>query len=72
MAPTHQPAPKRLVPQKGMAGLTMPPGALAQIDALVGTFVGSSRSEVLRFIVVSWLVEHHTEINAIAWRNVKD
>lgn len=59
------PAPKRLRLRKGMVGTTLPPGALALVDALAGTFLGSSRSEVLRFIVVSWITDHHAEIKQI-------
>ena len=54
----EHPAPKRARLRKGMVGLTLPPGALKIVDGLVGTYVGSTRSEVLRFIVISWIVEH--------------
>lgn len=49
-----------------MVGCTLPPGALAILDSLVGTFLGTSRSELTRFIVVSWITDHHTEIKNIA------
>lgn len=58
MAPTSMPAPKRLRLKKGMVGTTLPPGALALLDSMVGTFLGSTRSEVLRFITVSGLTDH--------------
>jgi hypothetical protein len=65
MAPTTTPAPRRLRLRKGMVGFTMPPGAATLVDGLVGTFLGSTRSEVLRFIVVSWITDHHAEIKQI-------
>lgn len=43
----------------------MPPGAAALVDGLVGTFYGSTRSEVLRFMVVSWITEHHAAVRAV-------
>jgi len=58
-------APKRPRLRKGM-GMTLPPGALAIVDSLVGTFLGSTRSEVLRFIAVSWITDHHAGIQQIA------
>lgn len=48
-----------------MTGLTLPPGARALVDSLVGTFIGATRSEVLRFIVASWLTEHIATVEAI-------
>ena len=51
-------APKRQRFPKDMVGLTLPEGALVMVDSLVGTFFGSTRSEVLRFIVVSWICEN--------------
>jgi hypothetical protein len=63
--PTTTPAPRRLRLRKGMVGFTMPPGASTLVDGLVGTFLGSTRSEVLRFIVVSWIADHHAEIKQI-------
>lgn len=66
MAPTHTPAPKRPTPRKDMIGTTLPPGARELVDALVGTFIGRNRSEVVRFIICSWITEHHTGIKQIA------
>ena len=63
---THTPTPKRLRLKKGMVGHTLPPGVLVLVDSLVGTFLGNSRSEILRFITISWLTDHHAEINRIA------
>lgn len=57
--------PKRPRLRKRMVGCTLPPGALLLLDSLVGTFLGATRSEVLRFILLSWLTEHHTEVNQI-------
>lgn len=57
--PGHIPAPKRLVPAKNMVGTQLPEGATAIIDALAGSYLGKTRSEVLRFIVLSWITEHH-------------
>lgn len=48
-----------------MAGTTLPPGAQMIVDSLVGSFLGNSRSEVLRFIVISWITEHHAAVKAI-------
>lgn len=45
--------------------MTLPPGALALVDDLVGSFLGANRSEVLRFIVISWLTEHHTGVKQL-------
>lgn len=59
-------APKRPRPRKGMVGTTLPPGALALVDSLVGTFIGGTRSELLRYIVISWITNHYTEIKSIA------
>lgn len=43
-----------------MVGTALPPAAVALVDSFVGSFIGATRSEVLRFIVVSWLTEHHS------------
>lgn len=60
-----KPAPKRNRLRKDMMGLTLHPAALAIVDSLVGTFIGSTRSEVVRFIVVSWITDHQTSIKDI-------
>ncbi len=64
----HTPAPKRNVRPKGMVGATLPPGALVLVDSLVGTFYGNTRSEVLRFIVASWLTQNITMVQAVGKR----
>jgi len=66
MAPEAVPTPKFYRLRKGMVGTTLPPGALMLVDSLVGTFLGSTRSELLRFIVIEWLVTHHLEVKEIA------
>lgn len=63
------PAPKRRTKPKGMVGATLPPGSLALVDSLVGTFVGNTRSEVLRFIVASWLTQNITLVGQIGRRS---
>jgi len=35
------------------------------VDNLVGTLYGSTRSEVLRFIVLSWITEHYATALAV-------
>lgn len=65
MTRTITPAPRRSVPRKEHSGFTLPPGALAVVDSLVGTFIGATRSEVMRFMIVSWIVEHHVCVNEI-------
>jgi hypothetical protein len=50
-------------------GTTLPPGAQALVDSLVGTFIGGNRSEVLRFIVVSWLSDHWTMVLEVGRRD---
>jgi len=59
------PTPKGRAKVKGMAGLALPPGSLLLVDSLVGTFLGNTRSEVLRFIVASWLTENITLVRDI-------
>jgi len=67
-APYHlnPPAPKHLRLRKGLVGTTLPPGALAIVDSLVGTYLGSSRSEVMRFIALSWITDHHLQLKTLA------
>jgi hypothetical protein len=65
MTAGHVPAPKRPRRRRDMVGLTLPPGALALVDALVGTFVGSTRSDVLRYVVISWLTDHHAFVRDV-------
>lgn len=62
------PTPKGQKKAKGMVGTTLPPGALYLVDSLVGTFVGNTRSEVMRFIVASWLTENLTVVKVIGHR----
>jgi len=50
---------------KGMVGTALPTGSLALVDSLVGTFIGNTRSEVLRFIVASWLTQNITIVKAV-------
>jgi hypothetical protein len=45
--------------------LTLPPGALAMVDSLVGTFIGGTRSEVVRFMTISWISDHHAFIHQL-------
>lgn len=63
--PTHTPAPKRLRLKNLQASTTLPPGAHALVDDLVGTFIGSTRAEVLRYIVVSWVTSNAVTARAI-------
>lgn len=65
MTPKPAPAPRKPRRPRGMVGCTLPPGALVLVDAMVGTFYGNTRSEVLRFITVSWLTEHIAAVSAI-------
>lgn len=58
MSLTHTPAPKHLRLKSNGVATTLPPGALALVDSLVGTFIGNTRSEVTRYMVISWLTEH--------------
>lgn len=60
-----KPAPKRNRLRKGMMGLTLHPAALAIVDSLVGTFIGNTRSEVVRYIVVSWITDHQALIKNV-------
>lgn len=66
MAPAHKPAPRTPRKRRSMVGYTLPPQALTLVDGLVGTFYGSTRSEVLRFITVSWLTTNIAAIREIA------
>jgi hypothetical protein len=59
------PAPRPLRLKNVAMSTSLPPGAAALVDDLVGTFVGNRRAEVLRFIVTSWLVEHAAKIPTI-------
>ena len=59
-------APRTPRVNKDMVGVKLPPGAIAIVDSLVGTFLGATRSELLRFIVISWLADNMTEIAEIA------
>ena len=64
--PSHsQKAPRPLRLKSEQVALSLPPGAAALVDSLVGSFCGSTRSEVLRFIVVSWITEHHAAACAV-------
>lgn len=65
MPPTHTPAPKKPRLKRGMVGTTLPPGALALVDSLVGTFIGGTRSEVIRFMVISWITGHIATIREL-------
>jgi hypothetical protein len=58
-------APRPLRLKSEALSTSVPPGAAALVDSLVGTFYGSTRSEVLRFIVVSWITEHHATVCAV-------
>ncbi len=53
--PSAPKAPRPLRLKSQQCTTTLPPGAHALVDSLVGTFYGSTRSEVARFIIVSWL-----------------
>lgn len=61
----RNPAPRRLRLKHGVHGTTLPPGAGRMVDALVGGLLGATRSEVLRFIIVSWLTDHHGTVSAL-------
>jgi hypothetical protein len=65
MSENSAPAPKKPRRPKRMVGLTLPRGAQVLVDALVGSLLGNSRSEVLRFIVVSWITDHYAAIGQI-------
>ncbi len=58
--PSAPKAPRPLRLKAVQATTTLPPGAGALVDSLVGTFIGSTRSEVLRFIILSWITQNHT------------
>lgn len=58
-------APRPLRLKSASMATSLPPGAQLLVDALVGSFLGSSRAEVLRFMAVSWITDHHAAIKAI-------
>lgn len=62
------PAPKRLRLKSQAVTTSLPPGAQLLVDDAVGSFLGATRSEVLRFIVVSWLSDHHALLKSIGER----
>lgn len=61
--PSAPKAPRPLRLKSQQCATTLPPGAHALVDGLVGTFYGSTRSEVTRFIILHWL---HSSIGSIA------
>lgn len=65
LPPSARKAPRTLRLKSEALSTSVPPGAAALVDSLVGTFYGSTRSEVLRFIVVSWITEHHAAVCAV-------
>lgn len=65
LPPSARKAPRRLRLKSEALSTSVPPGAAALVDGLVGTFYGSTRSEVLRFMVVSWITEHHAAVRAV-------
>jgi hypothetical protein len=64
--PSAPKAPRPLRLKAVQATTNLPPGAGLLVDSLVGTIYGSTRSEVLRFIVLSWITEHHATAIAIS------
>lgn len=64
--PSARKAPRPLRLKAEALSTSVPPGAAALVDSLVGTFYGSTRSEVLRFIVVSWITEHYAAVGAVS------
>lgn len=58
-------APRPLRLKAVQASTNLPPVAGALVDNLVGTLYGSTRSEVLRFIVLSWITEHYATALAV-------
>jgi hypothetical protein len=63
--PSASKAPRPLRLKSEALSTSLPPGAALLVDSLVGTFYGSTRSEVLRFMVVSWITEHHEAVLAV-------
>lgn len=63
--PSAPKAPRPLRLKAVQATTNLPPGAGALVDNLVGTLYGSTRSEVLRFIVLSWITEHYATALAV-------
>lgn len=64
--PSASPAPRPLRLKSNQVSTSLPPGAAVLVDALVGTFYGSTRAEVLRFIVISWITANHATVCAVA------
>jgi hypothetical protein len=63
--PSAPKAPRPLRLKAVQASTNLPPGAGLLVDSLVGTLYGSTRSEVLRFIVLSWITEHYATALAV-------
>ncbi len=63
--PSAPKAPRPLRLKSQQAVTTLPPGAHALVDSLVGSFLGGTRSEVLRYIVLSWITEHYATALAV-------
>jgi len=59
------PAPRPLRKKSQSVTTSLPPGAQLLVDSQVGGLLGSTRSEVLRFIVVSWLTSNAASLAAI-------
>jgi hypothetical protein len=69
MPPTHKPAPRTLRLKSDAVSTSLPPAATALVDSLVGTFYGTTRAEVLRFIVQSWLTTNIAAVSAVGKRH---
>lgn len=63
--PSAPKAPRPLRLKAVAAATNLPPGAGLLVDSLVGTLYGSTRSEVLRFIILSWITEHYATALAV-------
>jgi Arc/MetJ-type ribon-helix-helix transcriptional regulator len=53
------------MPRKGSRSLKLSESLEAELERLVGTYLGNSRSEVITFILKEWLFAKHDQLDRL-------